>query len=101
MIGENELVVIGVEELTDILQNLAISPWLTMSEAANYLRCSVRKVEQLVARGKLQCYRLDPSLEKSTRLVHRKHLIAFLLTGKNAKMQRLSSEERRLVDELL
>lgn len=101
MIGENELVVIGVEELTDFLQNLAASPWLTLEEAATYLRCSKRKIEQLIASRQLPFSRQDPSHQRSPKLIHRKHLIAFLISGKNAITQRLTPVERRLVDELL
>lgn len=101
MSAENAIIMVRVDELTDLLQNLATSPWLKLDEAATFARCSVRKIEQLVAAGKLPCHRSDPSLAKSTRLIHRKHLITFIITGKNAKKQRLSSEEHRLVQELL
>ena len=101
MSADNEMILARLEELTSLIQGLAISPWFSYAEAANYARCSVRKIEQLVGDGKLPCHRLDPSLAKSTRLVHCKHLITFLLTGKNGKTQRLSTAERALVEDLL
>ena len=101
MSTEYEMILARLKELTSLIQGLAISPWFSYAEAANYARCSVRKIEQLVGDGKLPCHRLDPSLAKSTRLVHLKHLITFLLTGKNGKTQRLSTAERALVEDLL
>lgn len=95
-----EAVLERLDELFRLIQGFDRSPWMTMKEAGRYLRCSKRKVEQLVAAGKLPYYRLDPSLEKSPRLLHRKHLAAFLLVGKNTMDQRLTSAERKMVDEL-
>lgn len=78
-----------------------IGPWLTTLEAADYLRCSARKLEDLASRGLLPFHRQDPTLPKSPRLFHRRHLTAFLFTGRNPVTHRLSNEEKRKVDELL
>lgn len=76
-------------------------PWLTTAEAAEYLRCSVSKIEQLTKRGLLPFQRQDPTHSQSPRIYHRKHLLAFLITGNNCEKHRLSAEEKRLVEELL
>lgn len=98
---DTEMIMARLDELTSLIRGRVTSPWLTMAEAATFARCSKRKIEQLCALRHLPDFPLDPSLDRSPRLIHRKHLTAFLLTGKNAKTQRLSSEERKLVDELL
>ena len=55
------------------------SPWLTTQMAAEYLRCSRSKVEQLTARGQLPYRRLDPTSPRSPRLYHRRDLAAYLM----------------------
>lgn len=101
MSSENELILARLDELMTLIQGLTTSPWFTRDEAATFARCSKRKIEQLCALKYLPDFPLDPSLDRSPRLIHRKHLTAFLLTGKNVQTQRLSSEERKLVDALL
>ena len=101
MSSENELILARLEELTSLIQGLTTSPWFTREEAATFARCSKRKIEQLCALKYLPDFPLDPSLDRSPRLIHRKHLITFLLTGKNGKTQRLSTAERALVEDLL
>lgn len=101
MSTENAIIIVRMDELTELLQSLSSSPWMTLLEAARYLRCSKRKIETLIAQGHLPFSRQDPTIKQSPRLIHRKYLIAFLVTGKNAEKQRLSSEESRLVEELL
>ena len=100
MSSENELILARLEELTSLIQGLTTSPWFTREEAATFARCSKRKIEQLCALEHLPDFPLYSSLDRSPRIIHRKHLTAFLLTGKNVQTQRLSSKERKLVDEL-
>lgn len=76
-------------------------PWLTTAEAAEYLRCSVSKIEQLTKRGLLPFHRQDPTSRRSPRLYHRRHLVAFLVAGRNPVATRLSPAEKRQVAELL
>ena len=78
----------------------ADTPWLTTREAATYLRCSVRKVDQLSATGLIPYKRQDHTLHQSSKLFHRKQLTAFIVAGKNSSKQRLTTSERKQVDEL-
>lgn len=98
----NEIAMIlqRVENIEHLLLGGHVTPWLTLEEAARYLRCGKRKIEELLASGKLPYVRLDPSLKKSPKLIHRKHLAAFLLTGKNSESDHLTAKEQRLVEEL-
>ena len=77
-----------------------VSSWLTAQEAAAYLHCSPRQIESLTSKGLLPYGRQDPTKSKSPRLYHRKHLDAYLVTGRNPSKPRLSPVERRLVEEL-
>ena len=77
------------------------SPWLTAFEAAEFLRCSKSKLNQLTADGLLPFKRRDPTLIKSPRLFSRRDLTAFLVTGRNPETNPLSPDERRRVRELL
>lgn len=76
------------------------SPWLKTSEAADYLRCSPRKIEDLTSRGLLPFSRQDSTSPKSPRLYNRRCLDGYLISGKNLHSQRLSPEEKRLVKQL-
>ncbi len=90
--------------LTDLARRLDgghVSPWMTTQEAARYLRCSPRKVEELTRLGLLPFQRQDPTAPRSPRLYHVKHLTAYLVAGRNPVKHRLSLEEKRLVKELL
>jgi len=78
-----------------------IGPWVNSAEAADYLRCSPRKVEALTRRGLLPYKRQDPTVPKSPRLYHRRELTAFLITGKNPETHPLTKEEKMRVEELL
>ena len=78
-----------------------VSPFLTTAEAAGYLRCSPRQIERLTSLGLLPYRRQDATRSKSPRLYHRKHLTAYLVTGRNPIKHRLSPDEKRLVEELL
>ena len=77
------------------------SPWLTSSEAANYLKCSLSQIERLTKSGQLPFSRQNADSDLSPRLYHRRHLDAYLLTGKNLQSQRLTAEEKRLVKQLV
>ena len=77
------------------------SPWLTTSEAASYLRCSVSQIGRLTKSGQLPFSRQNPDSLRVPRLYHRRHLDAYLVTGKNLQSQRLTPEEKRLVKELI
>jgi len=76
------------------------SPWLTTSEAAGYLRCSVSQIDRLTKSGQLPFSRQNPNSQRSPRLYNRHHLDAYVVTGKNLQSQRLSPEEKRLVKQL-
>ena len=91
------------EMLDEILQLLQAgqSPWKTTREAAQFLRCSESKVEQLTSKKLLPFRRLDPTTPRSPRLYHRRDLTAFLVAGRNPYESRLSQAERRLIEELL
>ena len=77
------------------------SPWLTTSEAAGYLRCSVSQMERLTKSGQIPFSRQNPNFLRAPRLYHRNHLDAYLVTGKNIQSQRLTAEEKRLVKQLV
>jgi excisionase family DNA binding protein len=74
---------------------------MTTKEAAEFLRCSVRKVEDLAYKGLLPYKRLDVTGERSPRLFHRKHLTGYLIAERNPVQPRLSPAERKMVEELL
>ena len=95
------LILARLDDLTRRLDGMHVSPWLNSAEAAEYLRCSPRKVEELTRRGLLSFSRQDPAKSQSPRLYHRKHLDAYLATGRNPVTHRLSKAEKRKVDELL
>ena len=95
-----DLILSRLDDLAGIIRGQT-SPWYTTCEAANYLRCSPRQIEKLTQLGLLPFKRQDPTAPKSPRLYHRKHLTAFLLTGKNPVAQHLSPSEKHLVEELL
>ena len=91
------------EMLKIILQVLqgGQSPWFKTREAAQFLRCSESKVEQLTARGLLPYRRLDPTAPRSPRLYHVKDLTAYLIIGRNPQKSRLSPSEKRQMERLL
>ncbi len=60
-------------------QNKDRSPWYTLKESAEYMRCGVTKVRSLIDACQLRSHRLDHTNEKSTVLVHRKDMDALLL----------------------
>ena len=98
--GQIDLILARLDDLSRRLDGKHCSPWLTTGEAAEYLRCSPRKIEDLTRRGLLPFSRQDPTSPKSRRLYHRRHLDAYLVTGKNLQSQRLTPEEKRLVKRL-
>ena len=55
------------------------SPWYTLKEAAEYMRCGVTKIRSLIEECRLKSHRLDPTIDKSTILIHRKDMDALLL----------------------
>ena len=81
-------------------QSRQISPWLSSAETAEFLRCSVRQIERLTQEGYLPYRRLSPG-QRGSRLYHRKHLTAYLVTGKNPTTYRLTSLEKKEVEKLL
>ena len=98
---EVSLILNLLDELARRLDGKHVSPWLTTQEAANFLKCSTRQIDSLTDRGLLPFRRQDSTSPKSPRLYHRKHLTAYLIAGRNPESHRLSSEEKRLVEELL
>ena len=95
------LILARLDSIDRRLDGSHVSPWMTTREAASYLRCSTRKVEQLTRLGLLPYRRQDATSPKSPRLFHRRHLTAYLVAGKNPVKHRLSPEEKRQVAELL
>ena len=95
------LILARLDSIDRRLDGKHVSPWLTTAEAAKYLRCSPRKVEQLTRLGLLPFQRQDSTCPRSPRLYHRRHLTAYLVAGRNPVKHRLSQEEKRLVQELL
>lgn len=89
-----------LDEIGCLIQQNLTSPWMNTAEAAKYLRCSASQVEKLTHAGLLPFRRLDPNKPKSHRLYHRKHLTAYIITGKNPATQRLTPDERRMVEDL-
>jgi hypothetical protein len=84
-----------------IRKAVSSTSWMTAKEAADFPRCSVRKVEDFVYKGLLPYKRLGVTGEKSPRLFHRKHLTGYLVAERNPVQPRLSPAERRMVEELL
>ncbi len=90
-----------LDDIARRLDGKHVSPWLDTKSAAQYLNCSTRKIEELTRLGLLPFKRLDTTCPRSPRLYHRKHLTAYLVVGRNPESHRLSSEEKRLVEELV
>jgi len=65
--------------LSQLNRNKDRSPWYTLKEAAEYMRCGVTKVRSLIEESRLKSHRLDPTLDKSSILIHRKDMDALLL----------------------
>ena len=99
-LADTELILERLDDLINRMEGRVSSPWFTTALAAQYLRCSPRKIEDLTHRGLLPYTRQDPTSAKSTRLYHRRHLDTYLITGKNLQSQRLTPEEKRLVKQL-
>ena len=76
-------------------------PWMSTSEAAEFIRASTSLIEKLTRAGKIPFYRQNPNAARSSRLYHRKDLIAFLITGKNAQADQLSPQEKKDIERLL
>lgn len=47
------------------------SPWLTIKEACDYLKCGRTKIHQLLNRGDLKFYRLDKKCNSTIRILKR------------------------------
>lgn len=94
------LILARLDSIDRRLDGKVTSPWLTSSEAAEYLRCSISQIERLTRSGQLPFSRQNPNSQRAPRLYHRSHLDAYLVTGKNLQSQRLSTEEKRLVKQL-
>ena len=95
------LILARLDDIARRLDGQHVSPFLTTAEAASYIRCSPRKVEQLTRLGLLPYHRQDATRSKSPRLYHRKHLTAYLVAGRNPVKHRLSPTEKREVEELI
>ena len=95
------LILTRLDSIDQRLDGTHVSPWLTTAEAANYLRCSPRKIEDLTRRGLLPFFRQDPISPRSARRYNKRSLTAFLITGQSPQQHRLSPHEKRLVEELL
>ncbi|MFC1542914.1 hypothetical protein ACFL4K_00045 [Candidatus Neomarinimicrobiota bacterium] len=95
------LILARLDSIDRRLDGQHVSPWFTSAQAAEYLRCSPRQIEKLSRLGLLPFHRQDPTIPKSPRLYHRRHLTSFLVVGKNPIKHHLSREEKRLVEELL
>ena len=104
MCDHDQDIALILSRLDDLARQLAdrpVSPWMSTREAAEYLRCSLSKINRLAERGLLRYRRLDADAQKSKRLFDRRELTAYLVTGRNPDAHRLSPAERSLVDQLL
>lgn len=100
--SDTDLILMHLMDLERLLSKaIPTTPWMTTREAAEFLRCSVSKVEQLVYKGLLPYKRLDVTGKRSQRLFHRKHLTGYLVAERNPVQPRLSPAERKMVEELL
>ena len=99
-LADTKLILERLDDLINRMEGPVSSPWFTTAQAAQYLRCSRRKIEDLTRRGLLPFTRQDPTSLQSPRLYHRRHLDIYLITGKNLQSQRLTPEEKRLVKQL-
>ena len=97
----SELILTRLDDLVRMVQGVHVSPWMTTKEAAHYLRCSTRQIDNLTDRGLLTARRQDPTSSRSPRLYHRKHLTAYLVAGRNPQTHRLTPAEKREVEDLL
>jgi len=70
------------------------SPWHTLKEAAEYMRCGPSKVRKLIEDGRLKSHRLDPRVDKSTILIHRKDMDSLLLFE---RCRKILPHERKLL----
>lgn len=77
------LILARLDAIDRRLDGQVSSPWYTSAQAARFLRCSTRKIEELTQLGLLPYSRLDPTASKSSRRYHQKYLTAYLLTGWN------------------
>ena len=100
--SDTELILMHLWDIERLLSKaIPSTPWMTTKEAAEFLRCSVRKVEDLVYKGLLPYKRLDVAAEKSPRLFHRQHLTGYLVAERNPVQPRLSPTERKMVEDIL
>ena len=95
------LILARLDDIDRRLDGNHVSPWLTTSEAARYLRCSTSQIERLTRRGLLPFKRQDPTTPKSPRLYHKEDLVGFLVAGKNPSVYRLTPSEKQLLKDLL
>lgn len=97
LIEENSRMLVRIIELLEGSR----TPWMSSKEAANYLRCSSSKVEDLTNAGLLPHRRLDPRSARSRRLYHRRDLTAYLVAGRNPHSSPLSVAEKKQIKELV
>ena len=97
---ESTLILKRLDEIVELLNAQNRSDWLTTRDVAEFLKCSVSKVNQLTSAGLLPFSRLDPVARKSPRLYNRKHVMAYLVAGRNPVKHRLLPEEKRMVRDL-
>ncbi len=97
---DNDMLLTRLDQIDSAIAGIQ-SPWMTTSEAANYLRCSVSLVEKLTREGKIPFYRQNPGVDQSPRLYHRKDLTAFIISGKNTQVDQLNPHEKKEVERLL
>ncbi|UCH11494.1 MAG: helix-turn-helix domain-containing protein [Fidelibacterota bacterium] len=100
--SDTEVILMHLDSLEELfIKTVPTTPWMTTKEAAEFLRCSVSKVEQLVYKGLLPYKRLDVTCERSPRLFHRKHLAGYLVAVRNPERYRLPPTDQKKVDDLL
>ena len=96
-----DLILDRLETIEKKFVGLKGCPWLLAKEAAAYLRISVSKLDEIVAKGRIPFKRIDPDNPKSPRLFHRKDLVAHLVCASNPQTHRLTQSEKRIVVALL
>ena len=96
-----DLILSRLDDLDRRLAGMHVSRWLTTSEAADYLRCSVSQIERLTKSGQLPFSRQNSNAQRGPRLYNRSHLDSYLITGKNPITSRLSPQEKKALADIL
>ena len=75
-------------------KNINNSPWLTIKEACDYVKCGRTKMMQIINSGNLKYYRLDKNRNQSGLRILKRDLNRYMLFDKKV---RLSKHEKQLL----